>query len=67
MQNYKEFITKERLKVMLFILLGLGILYLFTKTIGSLLLASMGIGFGWWLNSKYGEMVKEKLKLKNKK
>jgi hypothetical protein len=64
MQNYKELITKERLKVMLFALLGLGIVYLFTKTIGSLLLASIGVGFGWWLNSKYGEMLKERLNLK---
>lgn len=54
-------ITKERLKVMAAILLGLAIVYFFTKTIGALMLAAICIGGGWFLKGKYGDWVKERV------
>ena len=55
-------ITKEKLKVALAIFLGLGIVYLFTKTIGSLMLAGIALFGGWYLKGKYGDWVNERLR-----
>jgi hypothetical protein len=52
-------LTKEKLYILGAVVLGLGAVYLFTKSFGSIALMVASLGAGWYLKGKFGKKVEE--------